>query len=287
MNGFVFNTRRPPFDDVRVREALGFVFDFDWVNRNLFFGQLKRSASYFAGSDLSAFGTPADERERALLAPFPEAARADILEGRWAPPQSDGSGRDRELARHALDLLSEAGWSLAGDTLRRKDTGEPFTFEILVNSRGQERLALNYAQSLRRIGIQPQIRLVDDVQYWRRLSRFEFDMIQWVWPASASPGNEQRNRWSMAAADRGGSLNYAGAKEPAIDAMVDALLAARSRTEFASAVRALDRTLLSGFYVVPLFHIADQWLAHDAGLKHPEHIPLFGSTIDVWWRAPP
>jgi peptide/nickel transport system substrate-binding protein len=135
--------------------------------------------------------------------------------------------------------------------------------------------------------VQPQIRLVDDVQYWRRLSRFEFDMIQWVWPASASPGNEQRNRWSAAAADRHGSLNYAGARSPATDAMIEALLAARSREEFVSTVRALDRTLLSGFYVVPLFHIAEQWLAYDAGLKHPGRIPLLGATIDVWWRNPP
>src|SRR5690606_8570135 len=143
-----------------------------------------------AGSDLSSTGRPADERERMLLAPFPGAVREDILEGRWAPSHSDGSGRDRELARHALSLLEEAGWRLDRGVLRREKTGEPFAFEMLVNSRQQERLALNYSQSLRRIGIVAKVRLVDDVQYWRRLSQFDFDMIQWVWPASASPGNE-------------------------------------------------------------------------------------------------
>ena len=212
MNGFVFNTRRGPFQDVRVREALGYLFDFDWVNRNLFFGLLQRSTSYFAGSDLSSFGKPASEPERELLAPFPDAVREDIFDGKWAPPASDGSGRDREQARAALALLKEAGFVLDRGLLRRRDTDEPLAFEILVNSRAQERLALNYAQSLERIGVRPQIRLVDDVQYWRRLSTFDFDMIQWLWPASASPGNEQRNRWGKAAAARGGSLNYAGAE---------------------------------------------------------------------------
>jgi peptide/nickel transport system substrate-binding protein len=286
MNGFVFNTRRSIFADIRTREALSHLFDFDWVNRNLFFGQLRRSASYFAGSDLSAFQVRADERERSLLGGFPGAVRQDILEGEWTPPQGDGSGRDRDLARHALDLLRDAGWVRDGATLRRHDTGEPFAFEILVNSRSQERLALNFAQSLRRIGIQPRVRLVDDVQYWRRLSRFEFDMIQWVWPASASPGNEQRNRWSSVAAGRSGSLNYAGARSPATDAMIDELVAARTRPEFVAAVRALDRTLLSGFYVVPLFYVEDQWLAYDADLRRPQHVPLLGSTTDVWWRNP-
>ncbi|KLK92391.1 bicyclomycin resistance protein [Microvirga vignae] len=284
MNGFVFNTRRAIFADVRVREALGYMFDFDWLNRNLFYGLLKRSDSFFAGSELSSTGRPATTRERELLAPFPGAVREDIREGRWAPPVADGSGRDRETARQALTLLSEAGWVLENNILRHKDTGEPFAFEMLVNSRQQERLALNYAQTLERIGLSVKVRLVDDVQYWRRISRFEYDMIQWVWPASASPGNEQRNRWGSAAAKRDGSFNYSGATSPAIDRMVDALLEAKSREEFVSAVRALDRVLLSGFYVVPLFYVGDQWLAYDSTLKKPDRTGLFGSYIDVWWR---
>jgi peptide/nickel transport system substrate-binding protein len=287
MNGYVFNTRRPLFADIRVREALGFLFDFEWVNRNLYYGTLRRTASYFDGSDLSARGVAATGRERALLAPFPGAVRPDILEGRWLPPASDGSGRDRDLARQALSLLGEAGWLLDGDVLRHRQTAQSFAFEILVNSRSQERLALNFAQSLSRVGVQADIRLVDDAQYWRRLSSFDFDMVQWTWPVSASPGAEQRGRFGSDAADRPGTLNYAGAKSPAIDRMIEAMLAAESREDFVAAVRALDRVLLSGFYVVPLFHIPDQWLAYDAKLKPPPATPLLGRPIELWWRERP
>ncbi|WP_114945612.1 extracellular solute-binding protein [Microvirga calopogonii] len=286
MNGFVFNTRRALFADVRVREALSYLFDFDWVNRNLYFGQLTRSDSYFAGSDLASTGRPADERERSLLAAFPGAVREDILEGRWEPPAGDGSGRDRETARRALTLLAEAGWMLENDVLRRKGTSEPFAFEMLVNSRSQERLALNFSQSLSRIGIQARVRLVDDVQYWRRLARFDFDMVQWLWPGTPSPGNEQRNRWGSAAAQRGGSQNHAGVTSPAIDRLIDSLLEAKSREDFVSSVRALDRALLSGFYVVPLFYLKDQWLAHKADLRRPDRTPLMGTNIDTWWWQP-
>ncbi len=286
MNGFVFNTRKALFADVRVREALSYLFDFDWVNRNLYFGQLTRSDSYFSGSDLASTGRPADERERALLAAFPGAVREDVLEGRWVPPASDGSGRDRDMARRALALLSEAGWELDNDVLRRKDTREPFAFEMLVNSRSQERLALNFSQSLSRIGIQARVRLVDDVQYWRRLARFDFDMVQWLWPGTPSPGNEQRNRWGSTASGRSGSHNHAGVVSPAVDRLIDALLEARSREDFVSAVHALDRVLLSGFYVVPLFYLKDQWLAHSSDLKRPDRTPLMGVNVDTWWRQP-
>jgi len=286
MNGFVFNTRRPIFADVRVREALNYLFDFEWLNRNLYYGKLTRSDSYFAGSELSSAGRPATARERELLAPFPGSVRDDILEGRWAPPSADGSGRDREMARKALALLSEAGWTLQDDRLRNTRTGEDFTFEMLVNSRQQERLALNFAQALERIGISARVRLVDDVQYWRRISRFEYDMIQWYWPASASPGNEQRNRWGSPAAQKDGSFNYAGATSHAIDRMIGALLEAKTREDFVASVRALDRVLLSGFYVIPLFYVGDQWLAYDSSLKKPVKTPLFGSYIDAWWREP-
>ncbi|WP_201864503.1 extracellular solute-binding protein [Microvirga soli] len=287
MNGFVFNTRKPLFSDVRVREALSYMFDFDWVNRNLFFGQLTRSNSYFSGSDLASPGRPADEAERVLLKEFRSPVREDILEGRWEPPAGDGSGRDRDMARKALALLADAGWVLDNDILRKKKTGELFSFEMLVNSRSQERLALNFSQSLSRIGIQARVRLVDDVQYWRRLARFDFDMVQWLWPASLSPGNEQRNRWGSAAAQRSGSHNHAGVVAPAIDRLIDALLEAKGREDFVSAVRALDRTLLSGSYVVPLFYLKDQWLAYSSELRKPGTVPLMGTNIDTWWRQAP
>lgn len=284
MNGFVYNTRKEIFSDPRVREALSFLFDFEWVNRNLSFGLLARTASYFDGSDLASHGHRASDAERELLAPFPGAVRADILEGEWTPPVSDGSGRDRTLARQALALLAEAGWTLEQGVLRHGESGDAMSFEMLVVSRQQERLALNYSQSLKRIGVDARVRIVDDVQFWRRLGSFDFDMIQWTWPVSASPGNEQRNRWSSVAAERDGSLNYSGASEPAIDAMIDALLAAHDREEFVTAARALDRALLSGFYVVPLFHQPSLWIAHDAELRRPEQVPMMGLPPELWWR---
>jgi len=176
---------------------------------------------------------------------------------------------------------------LDGGRLRSRETREPFSFEFLVNSAQQERLALNFAHSLERIGVEVRIRQVDSTQYARRISRFEFDMIQWTWPASLSPGNEQRGRWGSAAADRPGSLNFAGVRSPAADAMIDALLAAEGRDDFVAAVRALDRVLLSGFYVVPLFYVGEQWLAYESKLRRPERTPLLGTNVDVWWREPP
>lgn len=286
MSGFAFNTRRPLFEDVRVREALGFFFDFEWVNRNLFFGLYRRTASYFAGSQLSSHERPATARERELLAPFPGTVRADILDGRWSPPVSDGSGRDRQLARNAFDLLKAAGFDLADGVLRRKDTNEPFAFEIMVASRDQERLALNFSQSLARAGVTARIRLVDEAQYWKRLQTFDFDMILYTWNVSASPGNEQENRWNMASAQRLGSLNYTGARQPAIDAMIAAMLAAHSLDDYVAAVRAFDRVLLSGFYVVPLYHAPGQWVARWAGIRRPDYTPMFGALAESWWREP-
>ncbi len=207
--------------------------------------------------------------------PFPGAVRDDILQGKWSPPPSDGSGRDRDLARRALDLLSEAGYKLVNGQLLSKVTAEPFSFEVIVSSRQQERLALNYAKALKRIGVTANIRLIDDVQYWRRLSTFDFDMIQWTWPGSPSPGNEQINRWGSAEALRNGSLNYAGVKSRAADAVMTAMLSARGREDFVAAVRALDRILLSGNYVVPLHYLPETWVARSRDIRMPARAPTY------------
>ncbi|MGV6872638.1 extracellular solute-binding protein [Pseudochelatococcus sp. B33] len=285
MEGFALNGRRGALADVRVREALGYFFDFPWVNRQLFHGLYKRTESYFSGSPLSSAGVPASVRERALLAPFPGAVRDDILEGRWRPPEADGTGRDRTLARKGLDLLASAGYTLQDGALRDAG-GVPLVFEIMVKSREEERLALNFAQSLQPAGITANVRLVDEAQYWKRLLAFDFDVILYRWNVSASPGSEQTNRWSSAAADRPGSLNITGVKSPAVDAAIAALLAAKTTEEFTDSVRALDRALLSGFHVVPLFHADGQWIARRAGIGRPETTPLFGPVIDSWWRKP-
>jgi peptide/nickel transport system substrate-binding protein len=290
MEGFVFNLRRPLFSDVRAREALGLMFDFEWINANLYGGLYKRTQSFFDESELASTGRPASAAERALLAPFPGAVREDILEGRWRPPVSDGSGNDRTMPKRALELLGEAGYALEDGRLSKD--GEPLAFEIMVKDRSQERLALNYADSLARIGVTAKVRLVDEVQYQRRRQKFDFDMMIGSWLASASPGNEQRSRWGSRSADQEASFNLAGVRSPAVDALIGALLAAHAREAFVTAVRAYDRVLLSGFYIVPLFHAPDQWIAASAALARPKELPHYGSpsgssTLDTWWRKQP
>ncbi len=289
MDGFAFNTRRAIFADVRVREALGDMFDFGWVNRNLYGGLYRRTPSFFAESPLASTGQAASPAETALLAPYPGAVRADILDGTWRPPDGDASGRDRDSAKRALALLAEAGDHLKGTVMTEPD-GQPFRFEIVVQDRRQERLALSFADSLKSIGIEATVRLVDEVQYQRRRQSFDFDMMLGSWSASPSPGAEQRSRWSSASARQPASFNLPGAASPAIDAAISAILAARSEEDFIAAARVLDRLLLSGFYIIPLFHTEDQWIAYSTALGRPAEVPLFGITnvtpIELWWRKP-
>jgi peptide/nickel transport system substrate-binding protein len=285
-SNFVFNTRRAIFADLRVRQAIAMLFDAAWVNHNFFFDLYRRSASYFDDSELSAYHRPADEHERALLAPFPNAVRPDVLDGTWSPPASDGSGRDRKNLREALSLLDAAGYELKGTTLRARGSGRPFRFEIMVTSRDDERLALAFASNLARAGIEAQVRLVDAVQYDQRRIAFDFDMIPYRWEQSLSPGNEQSFYWGSAAAAEQGSRNYMGVRSPAIDAMIAAMLAARERPDFVAAVRALDRLLISGSYVVPLFYLPEQWVARWTYIQHPGRTSLFGYLPETWWYQP-
>ncbi|WOH69622.1 extracellular solute-binding protein [Bradyrhizobium sp. BWA-3-5] len=282
----VFNTRRPMFSDIRVRQALTLLFDFEWINRNYFFGLYARSAGFFAGSELSAYGRPADERERELLKPFAERIRPDILDGSYRLPVTDGSGRDRTTLRQALSLLSEAGYDLDGAVLRQRSTKTPLTFEILVTARDQERIALAYQRDLKRAGIEASVRAVDPVQFDQRRLGYEFDMLQNRWDQSLSPGNEQSFYWGSQAADITGTRNYMGAKEPAIDAMIAALLQARERPAFVSAVRALDRALMSGFYAIPVFNVQEQWIARWNRIEIPAATALSGYLPETWWHKP-
>ncbi len=283
---FVFNTRRAVFSDIRVREAVSLLFDFEWINHSYFFDLYQRSASYFDGSELSAHGRPADQRERALLAPFPGAVRNDVLEGTWSPPVSDGSGRDRAALKRALELFAAAGYELRGTELVERRSGRPFTFEFLVTARDEERLALLFVQSLKRAGIAARVRVVDAVQYEGRRLTYDFDMIENRWDQSLSPGNEQAFYWGSAAADQPGTRNYMGVKSPAVDAMIAALLEAESRKDFVSAVRALDRVLISGFYVIPLFHLPAQWIARWSTIRRPAATSLYGYLPETWWHEP-
>ncbi len=285
MQGLVMNTRRAAFADIRVREALLCLFDFEWLNHNYFFDLYKRTASYFDGCDLSAHGVPANAREHELLAPYPDVVRADIMAGNWEPPKTDGSGRDRNVLRKALALFAQAGYALKGTALTHVASGRPFGFEILANTREQERVALAYARSLKLAGIDVRVRVVDATQFESRRIAFDFDMMEYRWEQSLSPGNEQYFYWGSAAEDAQGSRNYMGVKSKAIDAMIAAMLAAESREDFVAATRALDRILLSGFYVVPLYYPPVQWVARWTRVAHPDRTSLFGFLPETWWQA--
>jgi peptide/nickel transport system substrate-binding protein len=282
----VFNTRRPAFSDIRVRQALTLLFDFEWINRNYFFDLYSRAGGYFVGSELSAYGRPADERERELLQPFAAHVAPDILDGSYRLPVTDGSGRDRATLRSALTLLSEAGYDLDGTLLRQRSTKLALAFEILVTSRDQERIALDFARSLKRAGIGASVRSVDAVQYDQRRIAYDFDMIPYRMDQSLSPGNEEWFYWGSGAADVHGTRNYMGAKDPAIDAMIAALLGARKQDAFVSAVRAFDRTLMSGFYAIPLFNVREQWIARWNRIQRPETSALSGYLPETWWQEP-
>lgn len=279
----VFNTRRPIFADIRVRQALTLLFDFELVNRNYFFSLYSRVAGYFAGSDLSAYARPADTRERELLKPFAAQIPPDIMDGSYRLPVTDGSGRDRTTLRAALKLLSDAGYDLDGTVLRNRATKAPFTFEMLVTTRDQERIALAFQRDLKRAGIAPSVRSVDPVQFDQRRLAYEFDMIQNRWDQSLSPGNEQYFYWGSAAADNPGTRNYMGARDLAVDAMIKALLEARDHTDFVAAVRALDRALMAGFYTIPLFNVSEQWIARWNRIERPSTTALSGYLPETWW----
>jgi peptide/nickel transport system substrate-binding protein len=282
----VFNTRRPLFADVRVREALTLLFDFEWVNQNYFFGLYGHSASYFPGSELSAYMRAEDKREKQLLAPYASEVRADIADGSFRLPVSDATGRDRETLRRALSLLNDSGYQLSGGALKRKSDGQPFTFEILVSTRDQERIALAFSRDLKRAGITPTIRMVDTVQFDQRRLAFDFDMIENRWDQSLSPGNEQTFYFGAKAAENQGTRNYMGVKSAAVDAMIATMLETHTRSDFVAAVRALDRLLMSGFYTIPAFDVPDQWIARWSRIARPEKSSLVGYLPETWWQRP-
>ena len=284
MLGFVFNTRRDVFRDKVVRKALSMLFDFEWANRNLYYGAYARTGSFFQNSALSSLGKPATEAEKQLLAPFPAAIEPDVMDGTYSPAKTDGSGFDRKALQAAVGVLKKAGYDFKGRSLVGPD-GTPLSFEILVQSPDQQRIALAYKRTLDRVGIAANIRRVDDAQYQARRNDFDYDMIIMTYSASLSPGAEQAYRWSSRAKDANGSFNFAGVADPAVDALIGDIVSTRSREDFETAVRAYDRVLISGHYVIPLFHLPDQWLARWKFIQHPEKTPLYGYQLPTFWRA--
>ncbi|MBO6901822.1 MAG: ABC transporter substrate-binding protein [Rhizobiaceae bacterium] len=282
MYGFVMNVRRPVFADREVRRAIAGLFDFEWANKNLYAGAYTRTKSYFDGSPLSSSGRPADDAEKALLAPFPDAVVPEIMAGEWAPPKSDGSGRDRAFLKSGLDALRQAGYTLTDGKMMGPD-GKQLAFEIMLNGKSGEPLAIAWQRTLGQLGIEATIRSVDSAQFLQRQRVYDFDTMLMNYTSSLSPGVEQAFRWGSGAADQDGTYNFAGVKNPAIDALIEEIVSARDRADFEVAVRAYDRVLLSGFYVVPLYHQPDQWIAHWANIKQSGYTPIYGEQFPTWW----
>ncbi|MEO0619515.1 MAG: extracellular solute-binding protein [Pseudomonadota bacterium] len=283
MAALAFNTRREMFSDVRVRRALTLMFDFEWLNRTLYHGLYSRTQSFYDRSPLSSHGKPATADERVLLGSYAAQIPPALMDGSYALPKSDGRGRNRKNIRAAIELLKDAGYVLRNRRMVNARTGAPLAFEIMIVSQPQQKMLSNFVATLRKVGIAVRVRQVDSSEFTRRRNTFDFDMTPFTWSSSLSPGNEQLHRWSAAAADSEGSFNVTGAKNPAIDAMIAALLAARERPAFETAVRAYDRTLMAGEYIIPLYHLPEQWVAHWKHLAYPSTTALYGYQLDTWW----
>jgi len=284
MLGFIMNTRRPVFKDRAVRAALASLFDFEWANKNLFSGAYTRTKSFYDGSELSSHGVPASDAEKALLAPFPDAVTPEIMAAGWTPPVSDGTGRDRAFLKNGFDALKAAGYEMQGGRLTGPD-GQPLAFEILLNGNASEAVAVSWQRTLEKLGIAVSVRVVDSAQYIKRQQVYDFDVILQNYSSSLSPGVEQVGRWGSAMRDRDGTFNFAGVADPAVDAIIGSLLTARSREDFVTAVRAYDRVLLSGSYVVPLYHLAEQRIARWKSVEHPQTVSIYGYQLPTWWHA--
>jgi len=282
--GFFLNTRRPLFKDIRVRQALGLAFDFEWSNRNLFFGLYKRTASFFENSDMKAAGMPPPE-ELALLEPFRQTLPASVFGEATMPPVTDGSGLPRENLRKAQALLKEAGWTVDPASRTMKNArGEPFVFEILIDSSSFERIAGPYVKTLRSIGIIADMRRVDPAQYELRMKTFDFDMTTERFSLRLTPGVELKNFWGSEAARTDGSYNLAGISDPAVDALADRMVRATSRAELVTAARALDRVLRAGHYWVPHWYKAAHHLAFWNKFSWPDVKPKYDrGALTTWW----
>lgn len=278
----VFNTRRPIFANEKLREGLTMAFDFEWLNRTLFDNAYSRIESFWQNSDLSSEDHPASAKELALLGATRNKIDPAILAGTYRLPVTDGSGRDRKVLKHAYDQIIAAGYSIR-DGKMRDQKGTPLTFEILCQSPDQTRIALTYQRTLAALGIEVSIRSVEDAQYQQRSQTFDFDMIFRTYAATLSPGIEQAGRWGSPSRDLQGSENMAGVADPDIDQMIQAIVAARETDDFNSAIHALDRLLLNGHYVIPLFFIGEQWVARWNYIGHPDYLPLYGAQFQTWW----
>ena len=284
MQGFVFNLRNPLFQDRLVRRALAYGFDFEWSNKALFYSQYTRTRSYFDNSELAATGLPKG-RELEILEDYRGRVPDEVFTQVYAPPKTDGSGNVRNNLRDAQRLLRTAGWEVSKDTrkLTNTETGQVMAFEILLVSPLFERIVLPFRQNLERLGVDIKVRIVDTAQYQERISQYDFDMMVSTWGQSLSPGNEQRDFWGSAAADRNGTRNLAGLKDPAIDQLIEKLISAPDRTSLISYTRALDRVLQWQHIVIPNWHIPFDRLIYWNKFSRPEITPIRGAQFFTWW----
>ncbi|MDA5555678.1 extracellular solute-binding protein [Shimia sp. MMG029] len=287
ITGLVLNTRRAPLDDIRVRDALMHVFNFEFINDTMTGGRQPRITSFFSGSQLGMQDGPATGRVAELLAPFAADLPAEALEG-YSLPQSDGSVRNRKNLRKAMSLMEAAGYSVV-DGKMQNSAGEDLTLEILLTQGDTENKAIIdiYKKALEALGIDVAVTLVDGAQYKQRTGAFDFDITNYRRALSLSPGNEQRLYWGSDAAEQNGSRNFMGVQSPAIDAMITEMLTAGSQEDFIAATRALDRVLSTGRYVIPIWNYAVGRVAHDKNLHFPDTLPIYGDGVEwlpsVWW----
>ncbi|WAG80866.1 extracellular solute-binding protein [Metapseudomonas furukawaii] len=284
MQGFAFNIRRPIFQDRRVREAIALLFDFEWANKQLFFGSYKRTSSFFENSEMASHQLPT-EAELKILEPLRGKVPDEVFTQVFQPPVSDGSGIIREQKRRAYQLLTEAGFKIENDRMMGPD-GKPLAFEFLTAQANLERVVLPFKRNLAELGIDLTIRRVDVSQYINRLRSRDFDMIPATWGQSNSPGNEQMEFWHSRSADSPGSRNFIGLRDPAIDTLVESLIRADSRQSLIDHARALDRVLLWGHYVVPNYYVDSYRVAYWNHLQRPATPPKYDYGLMTWWRKP-
>ena len=284
MQGFVYNTRRPLFQDPRVRQALAYAFDFEWTNRTIMYGQYDRTESYFSNTELAAEGLPS-EAELELLEPFREQLPEEVFTAEYQAPSTEDEGGIRQNLRTALGLLREAGWRVEGGKLVNAE-GQPFRFEILLNGPSFERHTLPFIKNLERLGIEATVRAIDPAQYQNRLDEFDFDMVVGTFGQSLSPGNEQREYWGSEAADIPGSRNIIGIEDPVVDHLIDKIIEAPTREDLVTATRALDRVLLWSHYVIPHWHSRIFRVAYWNKFDRPETTPPYGLPLFSWWVDP-
>lgn len=281
MQAYVMNLRRHKFSDIRIRQAISLAFDFNWTNQNIFYNQYTRSTSFFSNSELASSGIASGD-ERDILESYRQHLDDEVLDREFVVPETDGSGWSRNNLLQALKLIEESDWQIADGKLVDSE-GSALTIEFLLYSSSFERLILPYVANLKRLGIDMKVRVVDTGQYINRLRSFDFDMVVGGWGQSETPGNEQREYWTCAAAERPGSRNTAGICHPVIDALVDKIVVAESREDLISVTRALDRVLLWQHFIVPNWHLPADRILWWNKFDRPE-IPLRnGVNVSRWW----